>query len=74
VRYLLRIQHSLQIFEFMEAQKPAAIVHTTSDSGKRHPLTIMKATLAQQLHERGSYAGIREVAVVAKIIDEFLHD
>src|SRR5207245_11805501 len=58
------------LFRSVEAQKPAAIVHTASDGRKRHPLTIVQASLSQQFYQRGSYAGIREITIIAEIINE----
>ena len=46
------------MLQIVEAEQPAAIVHTTTDGGEGHPLTFVEPSLAQQLDNGGGNTGI----------------
>ena len=46
------------MLQIVEAEQPAAIVHTTADGGEGHPLAFVEPSLAQQLNNSGGNTGI----------------
>ena len=57
----------------MEAQEPAAVVHAAANCGEGHPLPIVQVALTQEFDQRQRDTGVGEVAVIAEIIDQFVH-